>query len=49
LNNFAAGLRLDKEATSDIIKSAAIDPSARAEDLNLDDWARLTNKVIARM
>jgi len=42
LNNFSAGLRIDKALANSIITSSNINPNARAQDLGLDDWVQLT-------
>lgn len=40
-NSLAATLRLDKNLVLDILEKAKIDPTLRAEDLNLNDWVNL--------
>lgn len=42
-SSIAAGLTLTKLAAEELLKSVAIDPNKRAEDLSIDDWLRLTN------
>lgn len=45
-NSLSGGLQLEKAQTEALLKKARIDPGARAEQLELNDWRRLT-KVIA--
>ena len=41
------GLKLPKSEVETILQKSGISPDARAETLSLDDWARLTNCVVA--
>jgi 16S rRNA (adenine1518-N6/adenine1519-N6)-dimethyltransferase len=41
LNSLAAGLRIDKQATSELIVEAGLDPNNRAQKLSLEDWYEL--------
>lgn len=47
VNNLAAGLKLDKEAVEKVLAGLEIDKNARAEDLGVADWARLSDVLIA--
>ena len=40
-SSLSGGLRIDKSATEELLKSAGISPDARAEDLAIDDWQQL--------
>jgi len=41
LNSLSAGLQLSKPETIDLLASANISPSTRAQELSLTDWHRL--------
>jgi 16S rRNA (adenine1518-N6/adenine1519-N6)-dimethyltransferase len=41
LNALGAGLRLSREDTEQFLRSAQLDPGARAQTLSLEDWQRL--------
>lgn len=41
-SSIAAGLHLEKTEAEQLLQQAAIDPNARAEDLALADWLRLS-------
>jgi 16S rRNA (adenine1518-N6/adenine1519-N6)-dimethyltransferase len=45
LNSIGAGLQLDRQQTGLVLAAADIDPSARAQNLTLDDWFRLYQAV----
>lgn len=40
-NSLAGGLRIDADQTTELLKSAKIKQSARAQELSMDDWQRL--------
>lgn len=42
-NNLSAGLRIEKNKASEILKKAGIDPGLRAQELGLKDWERLVD------
>jgi 16S rRNA (adenine1518-N6/adenine1519-N6)-dimethyltransferase len=42
VNNFSSAYKLDKSVIIDILKSKNIGPNARAEELDLSDWANLS-------
>lgn len=42
-NTLSAGLRLTTSEMKEILSKANIDPDLRAENLEIDDWKRLTN------
>ncbi len=48
LNSISSSLSIDKNELSDILESAGIDPSARAEKLTLRDFARISDAMIRR-
>jgi len=48
-NSLAAGLELDPALATQVLTDAAIDPRQRAERLGLEDWARLTRALEARL
>ena len=41
LNSLSSSLRLEKPIVEEALRSAGIEPSARAQQLSLEDWARL--------
>ena len=41
VNNLSAGLHLDKDEAEKILRQAKINPDARAQELELEDWKRL--------
>lgn len=45
VNNLAAGLRIDKETAQQAMNSAELQPGLRAQDLSIDDWAKLTQAL----
>ncbi len=45
LNTMAGNLRMDKKLLGEILKEAGIDPSCRAEDLELRHFVALTNRM----
>lgn len=45
-SSIAAGLALSKPAAEELLRHAAIDPEARAEDLSIDDWRRLAKDAV---
>lgn len=48
LNSISSSLSLDKSELSDILESAGVDPSARAEKLTLCDFARISDAMSDR-
>ena len=46
LNSLSAGLQLDRAKTAGLLKQAAIDPSARAQMLSLEQWHALYRKYL---
>ncbi|MFA6963287.1 MAG: 16S rRNA (adenine(1518)-N(6)/adenine(1519)-N(6))-dimethyltransferase RsmA [Patescibacteria group bacterium] len=42
INNLSAGLRIDKKAIADIIKSIGLGENARAQELSLEEWKKLS-------
>lgn len=44
-NSLSGGLHLTKTETEGVLRSAAVDPGARAEQLSLEDWHRITIAV----
>lgn len=44
-NNLAAGLHISKEQAADILTRSGINPKARSEELNVDDWERLVRDL----
>lgn len=44
-SSIAAGLHLTKPDTEASLRAAVIDPNARAEDLSIDDWLRLSKRI----
>jgi 16S rRNA (adenine1518-N6/adenine1519-N6)-dimethyltransferase len=42
LNTLSAGLQLTKEETTELLKETGISPAARAQELSLDQWVKLT-------
>ena len=42
-SSISAGLALSKPVAEELMKSVAIDPNKRAEDLSIDDWLRLVS------
>lgn len=42
LNNLASGLKLDKEGAKDWLLKNEVEPTERAERLNIENWIRLT-------
>ena len=44
-NSLTGGLRLSRETVTEALQAAGIDPRRRAERLDLDDWARLTEAL----
>lgn len=45
-SSIAAGLAISKPAAEELLRHANIDPELRAEDLSLDDWARLARDAV---
>jgi len=41
LNSLSGGLQLSKDETNDLLQRASIKPTARAQELSLDDWHRI--------
>jgi 16S rRNA (adenine1518-N6/adenine1519-N6)-dimethyltransferase len=48
-NSLSAGLRLTPMETAALLEKSGIDPMRRAETLSLDEWARLTSELTARV
>jgi 16S rRNA (adenine1518-N6/adenine1519-N6)-dimethyltransferase len=48
LNNLSSGLHLKKEQVSDIIKRVDLSENVRAQELSLDQWAKLT-KIFSKL
>ncbi len=44
-NTLVNNLRLEKEAVNKILLDIKIDPSARPQELSIDDWVRLVDKI----
>lgn len=44
-SSLSGGLKIEKDITEELLRSAGIDPNDRAESLSLDDWIRLTKVV----
>ncbi|HRZ94988.1 MAG TPA: 16S rRNA (adenine(1518)-N(6)/adenine(1519)-N(6))-dimethyltransferase RsmA [Candidatus Moranbacteria bacterium] len=42
LNNLSSSFHLDKKTTEEKIKKAGINPGARAQELSVEDWKKLT-------
>lgn len=45
-NNLANSLQLEKKEVEDILKSAGIKPSQRAQELSVSDWEKLAELII---
>lgn len=45
-SSIAAGLAISKPAAEELLRHASINPDARAEDLSIDDWARLAKDAV---
>jgi 16S rRNA (adenine1518-N6/adenine1519-N6)-dimethyltransferase len=45
LNNLAAGLKLDKPVTAELLAAAGIAPAARAQDLGVPEWRQLVSEL----
>ena len=45
VNNLASGFHIDKKEAFDIIKSIGLRETARAQELSIEDWKKLTNKI----
>ncbi len=48
LNSLSAGLQLSREETLDMLEAADIAPTARAQNLTLDDWYALEQAVASK-
>ncbi len=46
-NSLSGGLRLEKPTVEELLATARVDPRARAEQLTLDDWHRLTKAYVS--
>lgn len=44
-NNISSGLRISKKEAEESLIAAQINPSARAQDLSIDDWIRLVKGI----
>jgi 16S rRNA (adenine1518-N6/adenine1519-N6)-dimethyltransferase len=44
-NTLASGLKLSKEEVAKLLESAGVSPTARPQDLGLEDWIRLSETV----
>lgn len=45
-SSIAAGLAISKPAAEELLRHAAINPDARAEDLSIEDWLRLARDAV---
>jgi len=45
VNNLSAGLRIDKKAATDIIKSIGLSENVRAQELGIDQWIALIREL----
>jgi 16S rRNA (adenine1518-N6/adenine1519-N6)-dimethyltransferase len=45
LNNLCAGLRLTKDKCAEILELAEINPQARAQELNMEEWEKLYKRI----
>lgn len=45
-SSISAGLHITKPAAEELLRHAAIDPNARAEDLSISDWQRLSKDAV---
>lgn len=43
-SSLSGGLGIDKAAVEVLLQAAGVSPDARAEDLSIDDWSRLTER-----
>jgi 16S rRNA (adenine1518-N6/adenine1519-N6)-dimethyltransferase len=48
INNLAKGLSIPKEKIYDIFKSLGIDQKVRAQDLGVEDWLNIYNKIYSK-
>ncbi len=46
-NSLSGGLRMDKADIEKLLETAEVNPKARAEQLGLDDWHRLTKTYVS--
>jgi 16S rRNA (adenine1518-N6/adenine1519-N6)-dimethyltransferase len=46
LNSLSGGLRLPKDQTGQFLTAAGLPPGARPQELNLDQWQRLTQAIL---
>lgn len=46
LNNLSSSFHLDKKTTEDKIKRTGINPGSRAQELQVDDWKKLSQEFI---
>lgn len=46
-SSLSGGLHLEKQQVDELLASVSINASARAQELSIDDWVRLTKKYIA--
>lgn len=46
LNTLADNLPLDREKTKNLLRSAGVDPTRRAETLSVDEWIRLSANML---
>ena len=44
-SSLSAGLSLSKDDTEELLKNISIDPNLRAQDLSIEDWLKLANKL----
>ncbi|MBU3901333.1 hypothetical protein KKF25_01675, partial [Patescibacteria group bacterium] len=45
LNNLSLGLKVPRDKIADILQSAGLKPTQRAETLSVDDWIKLTAAI----
>ena len=49
LNSLSAGLQLSREETTELLEAADIPPTARAQNLTLDDWYALEQTLASKI
>lgn len=47
-NNLSAGLKIDHKKIKDILKECGLDPKIRAQDLSVEDWVKISKKLIKK-
>lgn len=48
VNNLTSSLHLEKKTAGEAIKKAGIDPAARAQELSVDNWKRLSSVILSQ-